>query len=276
MAKIDLHLHTSYSDGVFSPRELLEMLQQYDYDLVAITDHDTIDGCLVGLKLAPHYDIRMISGVEISTDVQGRDVHILSYGFDTNNKPFRKLLQEIEKGRMSRAHKIVKLLAKQGMKLDFKEVINLTGKFNLVGRPHIARALIDAGHCHDIREVFDNYIGEGQSCYIPKRAPTAPQVLEAISKAGGISVLAHPYIYHDDEMIETLISQGLEGLEVYYSRHTPEETQRYETMAEHYGLIMTGGSDFHGHGSDMNFFGFFSAPAKVAEKMEHLIKVVVL
>ncbi|MCF7919896.1 MAG: PHP domain-containing protein [Candidatus Cloacimonetes bacterium] len=272
MAKIDLHIHSNFSDGVFSPRELLELLQQYEYDLVSITDHDTIDGCLEGMKLAPHYDIRMLSGVEISSDVNGRDVHILAYGFDIQNKPFRRFLLEIEKGRTIRARKIVKLLDKQGMRLDFKDVINLTGKFNLVGRPHIARALIDAGHCRDIKDAFDNYIGEGQSCYIPKPAPSAPQVLEAIRKAGGVSVLAHPYIYRDDDMIETLISQGLEGLEVFYSRHTPEETRRYEEMADNNGLIKTGGSDFHGHGSDLNFFGFFSAPPVVASYLKHLVK----
>jgi len=273
MAKIDLHIHSNFSDGVFSPRELLEMLQQYDYDLVAITDHDTIDGCIEGMKLAPHYDIRMIPGVEVSTDVDGRDIHILAYGFDIENKAFRKFLLEIEKGRMKRARKIVKLLAKQGMKLDFKEVINLTGKFNLVGRPHIARAMISAGYCRDFREVFDNYIGEGQPCYIAKPAPSAPQALEAIRNAGGVSVLAHPYIYRDDAMIEKLIEQGLQGIEVFYSRHTPEEVRRYEDMADRNGLIKTGGSDFHGHGSDMNFFGFFSAPASVGKEMEGYLKV---
>lgn len=271
MAKIDLHIHSNYSDGVFPPEELLKMLQQYDYDLISITDHDTIDGCIDALKLAPHFDIRMITGVEISTDINGRDVHILAYGFNPEDKAFRKFLQAIEKGRLNRARKIVKLLAKEGKKIDFKEVINLTGKFNLVGRPHIARALIEAGHCKDIKDVFDNYIGEGQPCYIPKPAPNAPQVLDAIHKAGGIAVLAHPYIYRDDDMIEMLIGLGLDGIEVFYSRHTDYETDHYREIADNNGLIKTGGSDFHGHGSDMNFFGFFSAPAEVEERLKHLI-----
>lgn len=271
MVKVDLHIHSNYSDGVFSPRDLLEMLQQYDYDLISITDHDTIDGCREALSLAAHYDIKMITGVEISTDINGRDVHILAYGFDINDRQFRRFLHDIENGRMNRARKMVKLLAKMKMKLDFKSVLNLTGKFNLVGRPHIARALIEAGYCRDIKEAFDNYIGEGQPCYIPKPAPNAHQVITSIKKAGGVSVLAHPYIYHDDKMVEWLIQQGLQGLEVFYSRHTNEETRRYEELADKYGLIKTGGSDFHGHGSDMNFFGFFSAPEKVLPYIEQFI-----
>lgn len=272
MAKIDLHIHSNFSDGVFSPRELLKMLQQYDYGLISITDHDTMDGCIEALKIAAHFDIRMITGVEVSTDIDGRDVHILAYGFDPNDKAFRKFLNNIEKGRMNRARKIVKLLAKEGKKIDFKDVINLTGKFNLVGRPHIARALIDAGHCKDIKEVFDNYIGEGQPCYIPKPAPSAPQTLEAIRKAGGISVLAHPYIYRDDAMIEMLIGLGLNGIEVFYSRHTASEVEHYREIADNNGLIKTGGSDFHGHGSDMNFFGFFSAPPEVEQSLKSMIR----
>ncbi len=272
MNKLDLHIHTSYSDGVFSPRELLELLQQYSYELISITDHDTIEGCLQSMKLAPHYDIKVLPGVEISSLCWGRDVHILAYGFDIHNRVFRAFLHTIEKGRLSRAKKIVKLLARQGMSLDFRDVINLTGKLNLVGRPHIARALIDAGYCRDIKDVFDNYIGEGKCCYIPKPAPEAAKVIEAVKRAGGVSVLAHPYIYRDDDMVRHLIDLGIEGLEVFYSRHTDEETARYKQMAEDNNLIKTGGSDFHGHGSDMNFFGFFTAPPSVAEELKEYIE----
>ena len=268
MDKIDLHIHSSYSDGVFTPRELLEMLQQYGYDLVSITDHDTIEGCIQAIKLAPHYDLQVIPGVEISSICYDRDVHILSYGFDIHSRRLRHLLHEIEKGRLNRAKKIVKLLAKKGMNLDFRNVINLTGKLNLVGRPHIARALINAGHCRDIKDVFNNYIGEDKCCYIPKPAPSSKEVIDTIKQSGGISVLAHPYIYRDDDMVRHLITLGLDGLEVFYSRHTEEETNRYKRMAEENGLIMTGGSDFHGHGSDLNFFGFFSAPSSVEEEFK--------
>ena len=272
MDKLDLHIHTSYSDGVFSPRELLEMLQQYSYELISITDHDTIEGCIQGMKLAAHYDIRILPGVEVSSLCWGRDVHILAYGFDVKNKSFKSFLHGIEKGRLKRAKKIVKLLAALGLSLDFRDVLNLTGKLNLVGRPHIARALIDAGYCRDSRDVFDNYIGEGQSCYVPKPAPEAGVVIEAIKKAGGISVLAHPYVYRDDDLVQHLIDIGIQGLEVFYSRHTVDETARYKKMADDHGLIKTGGSDFHGHGSDLNFFGFFSAPPSVAEDLSEYIK----
>jgi predicted metal-dependent phosphoesterase TrpH len=180
-----------------------------------------------------------------------------------NNRKFKAFLHEIEKGRLNRAKKIVKLLEKRGMALDFRDIINLTGKLNMVGRPHIARALIDAGYCRDIRDVFDNYIGEGRSCYIPKPAPEAAEVITAVRKAGGVSVLAHPYIYRDDDLVRYLIKLGIQGLEVFYSRHTEAETERYRQMADDNGLLKTGGSDFHGHGSDMNFFGFFSAPSSV-------------
>lgn len=272
MEKLDLHIHSSYSDGVFSPRELLELLQQYGYELISITDHDTIEGCLQGMKLAPHYDIKMIPGVEISSLCWGRDVHILAYGFDVEDKKFRNFLHAIEKGRLTRAKKIVKLLAKEGMPLDFRDVINLTGKLNLVGRPHIARALIDAGYCRDIKDVFDHYIGEGQSCYIAKPAPSSEEVIAAIKNAGGVSVLAHPYIYKDDDMVRLLIKQGVEGLEVFYSRHTKDEVEKYRKMADDNGLIKTGGSDFHGHGSDLNFFGFFTAPSSVLDDLKPYMK----
>ncbi|MCF7911182.1 MAG: PHP domain-containing protein [Candidatus Cloacimonetes bacterium] len=272
MVKLDLHIHTSYSDGVFSPRELLELLQQYSYDLISITDHDTIEGCIQGMKLAAHYDVRILPGVEVSSLCWGRDVHILGYGFDIKNKGFKSFLHSIEKGRLQRAKKIVKLLAKEGKSLDFRDVINLTGKLNMVGRPHIARALIDAGHCRDTKDVFDNYIGEGQSCYVAKPAPSSEKVIEAIKKAGGVSVLAHPYIYRDDDMVQYLIDIGIQGLEVFYSRHTNEETARYKKLADDNGLLKTGGSDFHGHGSDLNFFGFFSAPPSVAEDLSEYIE----
>lgn len=268
MVKLDLHLHSSYSDGVFSPRELLELLQQYDYELISITDHDTIEGCLEAMKLAPHYDIKVIPGVEISSLCWDRDVHVLAYGFDIKDKAFRSFLHTIEKGRLNRAKKIVKLLAKKGMSLDFRDVINFTGKLNLVGRPHIARALIDAGYCRDIKDVFDNYIGEGKCCYIPKPAPDIKDVIDAIKAAGGVSVLAHPYIYRDDKMVKYIIDIGVQGIEVFYSRHTDAETKRYKKMADAKNLLKTGGSDFHGHGSDMNFFGFFSAPSSVADDLK--------
>jgi 3',5'-nucleoside bisphosphate phosphatase len=271
MDKLDLHLHTSYSDGVFSPRELLEILQQYNYQLISITDHDTIEGSLEAIKIAPHYDIQVLPGVEISSLCWDRDVHILAYGFDIHDKAFRAFLHNIEKGRLIRAKKIVKLLAKQGLKIDFHGVINLTGKLNLVGRPHIARALIDAGHCRDTKEVFDKYIGEGKSCYIAKPAPDSETVIEAIKRAGGVSVLAHPYVYRDDDLVRQIIKNGVQGLEVFYSRHTDDETERYKKMADDNGLIKTGGSDFHGYDSDLNFFGFYSAPESVRQELKEYL-----
>lgn len=268
MKKIDLHVHTNFSDGLFSPEEVLELAQDREYDVIAITDHDNIDGFLQVRNYAELLGIELIPGVEISTLHHGRDTHILAYYFDPENKALNELLKKIYDSRFDRAKSIIEKLNARGIKIDIEKVQSYAGRNNYLGRPHIARALIESGYCADKYEAFDIHLGENCYAYVPKFAPSSQAAIAAVHQAGGIAVLAHPYTLGDDSLISDIIDFGIDGMEVFYAKCNDETIYHYNEIAKENGLIRTGGSDFHGDGFDLEIFGNYSAPEKALNELQ--------
>ena len=269
MKKIDLHIHTTYSDGLLSPEQVLKLAKEKNYDVISITDHDTIDGYNIAKEIAEDYDIKLIPGVEISSNHRGLDVHILAYNFDTNNRKFSELLHTIYKGRLLRAKKIVKKLNKMGFDIEFNEVNDISGENNLIGRPHIARVLVNKGYCYNTHEVFNKYLGQDRPANIPKPVPSTKKVIKAIHDVNGIAVLAHPYTLKNDRVFHEIINMDIDGLEVFNTKCSDEMIEYYNNIALEKNLIRTGGSDFHGDGLDLDLFGEDSVPEFVLDELEY-------
>ncbi len=269
MKKIDLHIHTNYSDGLLSPEQVLKLAKEKNYDVISITDHDTITGYNIAKEIAKDYDIKLIPGVEISSNHRGLDVHLLAYNFDVGNRKFSELLHTIYKGRLLRAKKIVKKLNKMGFDIEFNEVNDISGEKNLIGRPHIARVLVNKGYCYNTHEVFNKYLGQDRPANIPKPVPSTKKVIKAIHDVNGIAVLAHPYTLKNDRVFHEIINMDIDGLEVFYTKCSEEMIEYYNNIALEKNLIRTGGSDFHGDGLDLDLFGEESVPEFVLDELEY-------
>ncbi|OQX70968.1 MAG: hypothetical protein B6D62_03075 [Candidatus Cloacimonas sp. 4484_275] len=274
MKKIDLHIHTGCSDGIFSVEEVLDLAEKYEYDEIAITDHDTIEGYKKALEIMKikEYRFKLIPGVEISCSQKNQDVHMLAYYFDTQNQKLLNLLNSIQNGRFVRAQQILSKLERMGIKINFARVQEIAGKNGLIGRPHIARALIEIGCCSSIKEVFEIYLGENCPANVPKPAPNAKKAIKTIHKAGGLAILAHPFTLDDQSVIYDLINFGLDGIEVFYTKHSEDKIEYYNEIALKNNLVRTGGSDFHGDGLDLMNFGYYSAPEFVSEELLQKLK----
>jgi len=258
--KHDLHVHTNFSDGLLSPEEVMALYAANHFTTVAITDHDNIEGSLRARRVAADYGIRIVPGVEISTLHEGRDVHILGYG--CSEAPILiELLDFIVQQRLARAEKMVERLESiWGFHIQMKRLLELAGDNDVVGRPHIARALVEGGYCRDLQEAFIRYIGDDCPGYVAKQSVPPAEAIRVVREAGGIPVLAHPMFLEHDFVILDLIDMGLGGMEVFYLRHSSDATEFYRHVAQRYGLLCTGGSDFHGSDYDREQLAGFSVP----------------
>ena len=254
---IDLHIHSTASDGTLSPSEIISLASASGLGAIAITDHDTIDGTLAALDAAHHVSLGILTGVEISTEFPKEfpfieSCHILGYGFNPEDPDLTQALTTLQAARRNRNPQIIKRLQDLGFDITLQEVTETQNAYGQTGRPHIAQVLLNKGLVRSIDEAFDNYLGHGRPAYVNKYRLECDQALEIIRHAGGIPVLAHPGLIpiEDPQELEAFIrllkSFGLLGLEVYYSEHEPEETVFYEDLARRYDLLMTGGSDYHG------------------------------
>ena len=274
MKKIDLHIHTECSDGLFSVEEVLNLAEKHLYDEIAITDHDTVDGYKKALEImkAKSYRFKLIPGVEISCTLKNQDIHMLAYYFDASDERLLSLLNSIQNGRFVRAQQILSKLENMGIKINFKRVQEIAGKNGLIGRPHIARALIEIGCCSSIREVFEIYLGENCPANVPKPVPSAKRIIKSIHRAGGLAILAHPFTLDDQSVIYDLINSGMDGMEVFYTKHSEDKIEYYNEIALKNNLVRTGGSDFHGDGLDLVNFGYYSAPEFVSDELLQKLK----
>ncbi len=268
MLNIDLHMHTQFSDGMLSPEDLLNLAVQRKLNVISITDHDTLEGFWAAEKIISRYDIKLIPGVEISTNYMGRDVHLLAYNIDYHDQKLIKMLNYIKEGRIVRAKKILEKLEELGIKIDFKEVQELAGHNNLIGRPHIARVMVENGFCVNKQAAFNDYISNDAPAYFAKPTPTPEEILAVVRKAGGVLIVAHPFTIKDDKIVQNLLDLGIDGLEVYYGKAHSDTIENYERMALERGLIRTGGTDFHGEDIDYELFGQFVAPLFVLDELE--------
>lgn len=255
--KIDLHIHTTYSDGTFSPEMVVDTAVECGLDVIALTDHDNI----LSHKVANDYvkknniEIEIIPGVEINTIYKGYEVHILGYFMDTNNTDFQNLMKSQQEARVRQTNEIIELLNKKaGIRIKFEDIKSLVAEGGSIGRPHIARAITNAGGVNNVMEAYAKYINDSSNVYVQRKTVSPHDACEIIYDAGGIPVFAHPIdVEISDELAKDLTSYGLRGIEAYHRKHSPAMIEHYSSLAEKYGLIITGGSDFHApsvnHGS---------------------------
>lgn len=244
--KIDLHVHSTYSDGVHTPAALIEMADDRDMVAVSLADHDCVDGIPEASEAARGRGIEVIPGVELSSEYQGRDLHILGYGFDPGNEELKELLGRFRDTREKRGLKIVENLIEMGVELDPADMLakNLNGS---LGRPHIAELLVEKGYVGSHNEAFARYLGEHSPAYVKKHKLSPLQAINYIHAAGGLAFIAHPANFLEEETnIHELISYGFDGIEVIHPNHNDDNVIRLTTIANKYGLLMSGGTDFHG------------------------------
>jgi len=218
-------------------------------------------------ELAQEYKINLIPGVEISSHHKGHDVHILAYYIDIHHQELLDLLDYIHRGRIARAEKMLANLDKIGIHISMEDMFRLSGDQDLLGRPHMARAMMEKGYCRSIREAFDKYIGDHCPGYVPKPSLEVKDIARIIKEAGGISSIAHPYKLFSNLYIDDFKEMGIDGLEVYYMDHSSQQVAFYESITRKYGLIRTGGSDFHGEDNRGTQFGSYSVPEVVLTEL---------
>lgn len=243
---IDLHMHSTYSDGQLTPGELVEIAAECGLAAVALADHDCLDGVPEYVEAATKAGLESVSAVELSCIHHGRDLHILGYGVDVEDETLQEMLKRFCDTRENRGLKIVENLAGMGIDLDADSILEKAGA-GALGRPHIAEALVEAGYAENFNEVFDKYIGEGCPAYVDKYKMSPEEAVKYIHKASGLAFVAHPGFYLDDMGgFNELLEEAFDGVEVYHSQHTPETARKLVKIARERGLLMSGGSDFHG------------------------------
>lgn len=241
----DLHLHTTFSDGTDSPAQVVELIKQKRIDTIAITDHDNTEAFAIAQPLAEQHGIELITGIEMSASADDHEIHILGFLFDLAHPGLVQYLAIQQARRVERLKEMVSRLQAIGVKIDADEVLELGGQ-GTVGRPHVARILLKHGYISSLPEAFTKYIGTKNPGFVPG-SPTPPaEVIRVIRDAGGIPVLAHPVYLEDDPFIEQLVKEGIVGLEVFHSKHTPNQVRKYNKIADRLKLLKTGGSDYHG------------------------------
>lgn len=250
---IDLHTHSTASDGKLAPAELVREAARVGIEVLALTDHDTLSGLAEAAEEASRLGLEFIPGVEISAEFSPGTLHMLGYFVDPADAELEQALSWLRGGRDDRNRLILERLAELGCPLDLAEVAGLAGGES-VGRPHIARAMINHGYVSSFQEAFDRYLGKGAAAYVDRAKMTPERAIASILKADGIPVLAHPQtlaLERDavEKLVESLASLGLAGLEAYYYSHSEEETAFYISLARKLGLAVTAGSDFHGPGT---------------------------
>lgn len=242
--KIDLHMHTNYSDGQHSHEELIIKVKEAGIDLISITDHDTIGGIAEGIEIGKHYGIEVIPGLEISSDIKDREVHILGYFFDPNNNELEEYLKFFRVERIKRASRIAEKLNALGLNIKLEDIMDVA-KNSAVGRPHIAKAMVNKGLVSNYFEAFNKYIGNNCPAFERKVHLSPRSAFKIINDAGGLAFIAHPGNLPDAIMIE-LIDAGLDGIEVIHPSHLPHQIKHYRGIVNEYFLLESGGSDFHG------------------------------
>ena len=253
---------------MLTPSEVVRLAIQRGLGTIALTDHDTLGGVAKAQRAAAGSGLEVISGTEVSSEGEWGDLHILGYYVSLTSDPLNKMMQEMQNSRLGRARKMVQRLGELGMPLEWEHVQALAGGES-VGRPHVARALLERGYVVTLQDAFDHFLANGGPAYVPRLKLTPEKVIRTIIAAGGVPVLAHPGYYWDIlERLPEFVGYGLCGLETYYPNHSPAEIKSLERLCQKYNLIPTGGSDFHGPGFEEGApLGSVDVPAKCVAQL---------
>lgn len=251
--KSDLHIHTNYSDGVFSPEKIVDAAIEADLDVIALTDHDNILSYEIALnyieklKKEKKKTIKVVQGIEVNTIYKDCEIHILGYFMDTEDTAFKDLIKIQQQARIKQTKEIITLLSKkEGINIKYEDIKKQVAQGGSIGRPHIAKAITNVGGTGSIMEAYEKYINDRSPVYVQRKTVSPHDAVEIIYDAGGVPVLAHPHdLENAEELIKDLMHYGLRGIEAYHRKHSPAIVEYFSSMAEELGLIVTGGSDFH-------------------------------
>lgn len=266
----DLHLHTNFSDGTYTPEELAAQAARFAFKAVALTDHDTVEGCARMGVACQAAGIEFIPASELTSDMQGRELHLLAYFLDPSNPRLLKELSKFQEVRQQRIRDMVARINQHGIPLQVDDVFALAN-CRSPGRPHVARAMVQAELCGSIDEAFERFLKIGRPAWVPKYKMPAHETIELIHQAGGLAVIAHPGLTRVDELIPGLAELGLDGIECFHTKHNKTVTEHYRTLAARLNLLVTGGSDCHGTTKGKPLIGTVKLPYEYVELMKNKV-----
>ena len=270
-SRLDLHLHSTASDGSDTPAQVAAHAAREGVEIIALTDHDAVDGIPPLREKAEASGIRVITGAELSINEQGIDVHVLAYGFDPDEPGFQTALTRWREGRHERARKILARLKGVGIRIPIEDVEAIADG-GAIGRPHVAEALMREGYVESLNEAFQRFLGHHAPAYVPKMKVSMEEASAIVREAGGVMVLAHPGTLNRDHLIPGWTTRGLDGIEVWHTKHDPASVKRYSALAAQYGLLMTGGSDCHGERTPGVKIGSVPVPDSVLGPLDEAIR----
>jgi predicted metal-dependent phosphoesterase TrpH len=263
----DLHLHTNFSDGTFTPEELVFQAQKAGLACIAVTDHDSVEACARAGAACASVKMEFIPGTELTAEHDDTELHLLGYFLDTHNE---KLLTEIARFqvvRQSRIHEMVARINELGTPLKVESVFALAN-CKSPGRPHVARAMVKAGLVKNLDEAFERFLKKGRPAWVPKSKISALEAIQLVHQAGGLAVMAHPGLNRTDNIIPALVAAGMDGIECFHTKHSTTMSERYLEIADKYHLLVTGGSDCHGFSKGKPLIGTVRLPYEHVEKMK--------
>jgi predicted metal-dependent phosphoesterase TrpH len=263
----DLHLHTRFSDGTYTPQELATHARRHGLAVVALTDHDTVEGCPAMAEACQQEEIEFIPGTELTAEVDGMELHLIGYLIDVTNPRLLEEMAHFQAVRQNRIREMVARLNRIDIPLQAEAVFSLAS-CRSPGRPHVGRALVQGGYCATMDEAFDRFLKKHRPAWVPKFKISAQRAMELIHHAGGVAVLAHPGLNRNDDVIAQLVAEGLDGLECYHSKHSASACEHYAAVARQIGLLVTGGSDCHGLNKGQPLIGSIKLPYVHVEELK--------
>lgn len=256
---VDLHLHTRFSDGTFTPEELAAQARLHRLQAVSLTDHDTVEGCDRMAAACAQAGIEFVPGSELTAEIEGTEFHLLGYFLDTTNPTLLRELNRFQSVRQDRIREMAARLNALGVALHPDTVFALAN-CRSPGRPHVARALVQESYCTSLDEAFERFLKKGKPAWVPKFKISAFDAIQLIHQAGALAVMAHPGLNRSDDMIPALVEAGMDGLECFHSKHSTATSEHYLQLADRYGLVVTGGSDCHGTSKGRPLIGSIKVP----------------
>lgn len=269
---IDLHVHTNYSDGTFTPQEVARYALEIELSAIAITDHDCVDGILPAMEEVKDRGLEIIPGVELAAEIEDFEVHIIGLLINWQDPWLKEQLEKIRNARKERMQKMIKKLNDLGIDIKLEQVMALSRDQGAVGRLHLARALLEGGYTHSIRQAFARFIGRDGPCYEKRMIISPKEAMDIIRRVKGIPIFAHPGNMQHDEVIPELVNYGLMGIEVLHIDHNSSAANHYKQLAENHGLLLSGGSDCHGAGKGYPLMGRVEVPYSYLETIKEAKK----
>jgi predicted metal-dependent phosphoesterase TrpH len=263
----DLHVHTCFSDGTYSPEEVVGHAKRLGLVALSVTDHDTVEGCARAAAACQAAGLEFITGVELTAEQEESEIHILGYFIDPQHPQLLAELAHFQTVRQNRIYQMVAKLNALGVPLR-PEVVFSLANCQCPGRPHVARALVAQRLCGDLDEAFERFLKRGKPAWVPKFKISAHRAIQLIHQAAGLAVLAHPGLNYNDDVIPSLVEAGLDGMECFHTKHSTAMTERYLELAEQYQLVVTGGSDCHGTSKGPPLLGTIKLPYTHVEALK--------